>query len=216
MARCFAQHIIITDILSMQSSKTYRVLGLLFLLNYPNLEDPLSPWFDPHMDEDEFRENVTATLRGEDLPDVCGQSFPVFIVDSEEQPPTCTDNLDDNNTPIEPDIDNGDLTKESNVHCQATDTFPNDNKTHDPTKSITEARYFRNESLTHTDETTNYLISKHKIIHWLFKMCTACSIHMDMTVKQRFHAASFIIGFVFWNCAKLICAAVLKSHDSKR
>ena len=42
------------------------IQGLLFLLYNPNLEDPLSPWFDPEFDTDLelFAENVRLSLEG--------------------------------------------------------------------------------------------------------------------------------------------------------
>jgi len=42
------------------------IQGLLFLLYNPNLEDPLSPWFDPEFDTDleVFAENVRLSLEG--------------------------------------------------------------------------------------------------------------------------------------------------------
>ncbi|XP_078366702.1 nedd8-conjugating enzyme UbcE2M-like [Oculina patagonica] len=42
------------------------VQGLLFLLYNPNLEDPLSPWFDPEDDTDleDFAQNVRLSLEG--------------------------------------------------------------------------------------------------------------------------------------------------------
>ena len=42
------------------------IQGLLFLLYNPNLEDPLSPWFDPEYDTDleVFAENVRLSLEG--------------------------------------------------------------------------------------------------------------------------------------------------------
>jgi len=42
------------------------IQGLLFLLYNPNLEDPLSPWFDPQFDTDleDFAENVRLSLEG--------------------------------------------------------------------------------------------------------------------------------------------------------
>jgi len=40
------------------------VQGLLYLLHYPNLDDPLSPYFAPGEDENEFLENVKLTIKG--------------------------------------------------------------------------------------------------------------------------------------------------------
>jgi len=40
------------------------IQGLLYLLHYPNLEDPLSPFFAPGEDENEFQENVKLTMAG--------------------------------------------------------------------------------------------------------------------------------------------------------
>ncbi|XP_041358643.1 uncharacterized protein LOC121375315 [Gigantopelta aegis] len=41
--------------------------GILFLFYHPNIEDPLSPYFDPSLSEDEFADNVKRSLRGEDV-----------------------------------------------------------------------------------------------------------------------------------------------------
>ena len=43
------------------------VIGLLYLLNNPNLEDPLSPEFDGVISEDDFEENVALYMRGEEV-----------------------------------------------------------------------------------------------------------------------------------------------------
>ncbi|KAL5011632.1 hypothetical protein ScPMuIL_010183 [Solemya velum] len=43
------------------------VIGLLYLLYNPNLEDPLSPWFSPTMDGEEFAEKVKKSLEGENV-----------------------------------------------------------------------------------------------------------------------------------------------------
>lgn len=40
------------------------IQGLLFLLYNPNLEDPLSPMFDPEMSPAEFEENIQKSLEG--------------------------------------------------------------------------------------------------------------------------------------------------------
>ena len=45
------------------------IQGLLFLMHNPNLEDPLSPFFEPCMSEDEFQEKVQQFLKGEDIED---------------------------------------------------------------------------------------------------------------------------------------------------
>lgn len=43
------------------------VQGLLFLLHEPNLDDPLSSLFDGSEDEEEFKERVRQSLRGEEV-----------------------------------------------------------------------------------------------------------------------------------------------------
>ena len=43
------------------------IIGLLYLLNNPNLEDPLSPEFDGVISEDDFEENVALYMRGEEV-----------------------------------------------------------------------------------------------------------------------------------------------------
>lgn len=43
------------------------VLGLIFLLKNPNLDDPLSPYFEGYDDIDVFKENVERYMRGEDV-----------------------------------------------------------------------------------------------------------------------------------------------------
>lgn len=43
------------------------IQGLLFLLHNPNLSDPLSPYFDPDMDESEFQSNVQQSLLGQQV-----------------------------------------------------------------------------------------------------------------------------------------------------
>ena len=43
------------------------VQGVLFLLHNPNLEDPLSPWFAPEQDYEQFAENVSKSLQGENV-----------------------------------------------------------------------------------------------------------------------------------------------------
>lgn len=41
------------------------VIGLLFLFHHPNIDDPLSPYFDPYeLSEKEFHENVEKSLVG--------------------------------------------------------------------------------------------------------------------------------------------------------
>jgi len=59
------------------------VQGLLFLLYNPNLEDPLSPLFDPECDNDydDFAENVRRSLEGGE---VDGFSFERNLVDEDE------------------------------------------------------------------------------------------------------------------------------------
>lgn len=46
------------------------IQGLLFLMFNPNLEDPLSTYFDPSEGESDYEEKVRAAMRGEDLEDV--------------------------------------------------------------------------------------------------------------------------------------------------
>ena len=43
------------------------IQGLLFLLHNPNLSDPLSPYFDGSLDEEEFARNVRKSLLGEEV-----------------------------------------------------------------------------------------------------------------------------------------------------
>ena len=45
------------------------VLGLIWLLKNPNLNDPLSPYFDGSVEEEIFAENVNLYMRGEDVED---------------------------------------------------------------------------------------------------------------------------------------------------
>ena len=58
------------------------VQGLLFLLYNPNLEDPLSPWFDPESDTDleVFAENVRLSLEGGEVE---GNEFERNLVNEE-------------------------------------------------------------------------------------------------------------------------------------
>ena len=41
--------------------------GILFLFYHPNIDDPLSPYFEPSLSEDEFKDNVMRSLRGENV-----------------------------------------------------------------------------------------------------------------------------------------------------
>ena len=72
-------------------SETYTledcVQGLLFLMYNPNLEDPLSPLFDPEDDNsyDDFAKNVRRSLQGEE---VDGYTFERNLVDDDKG--TCT------------------------------------------------------------------------------------------------------------------------------
>ena len=58
------------------------VQGLLFLLYEPNLEDPLSSLFDGSEDEEDFKERVRQSLRGEE---VDGVPFERNLVDGYEE-----------------------------------------------------------------------------------------------------------------------------------
>ena len=62
----------------------YSVTGLLYLLNYPNLEDPLSPLFDPSYEEREFLSDVADTMRGISPPHTDSNvSYPQFLTPDE-------------------------------------------------------------------------------------------------------------------------------------
>lgn len=59
------------------------VQGLLYLLHNPNLADPLSPYFDPDMDEAEFQSNVQRSLLGQQVE---GCFFDASVMQSDDQP----------------------------------------------------------------------------------------------------------------------------------
>ena len=52
------------------------IQGILFLLHNPNLDDPLSPYFDDFYDEEEFAKNVRMSLRGEKVEGVTFDTRP--------------------------------------------------------------------------------------------------------------------------------------------
>ena len=56
----------------------YCVYGLVFLLKEPNLNEPLSPWFDGEMDYNEYQKKVKETMRGAVIENIV---FPNFIKD---------------------------------------------------------------------------------------------------------------------------------------
>lgn len=60
-------------------SLDHVIMAVLFLLNYPQMDDPLSPLMDSSVSEDEFNENVRRSLRGEE---VDGYTFPCLLVDN--------------------------------------------------------------------------------------------------------------------------------------
>ena len=150
--------------------------GLIFLLNHPNLEDPLSPYFEGYEDMFVFEENVKKYMRGEEVEGrefksgfrfVDGVTTEVkLITDKPPSEEAAVDGNNDNAT-SETAIENSDTTteaKETNAtvpHAtettvtQANDTVDNVTEIHATEANVTEA----NDTETNrTENNTNEAI----------------------------------------------------------
>lgn len=121
------------------------VQGVLFLLYNPNVEDPLSSMFTGNESEEQFLENVRASLRGES---VDGEDFERNLADGYEsdvadsddgETNKCTDDLIQAENNIATAVSDEDTRSETTVGVQTTltDTQTTDTQTTTTTTVIT-------------------------------------------------------------------------------
>ena len=121
------------------------VQGVLFLLYNPNVEDPLSSMFTGNESEEQFLENVRASLRGES---VDGEDFERNLADGYEsdvadsddgETNMCTDDLNQAENNIMTAVSDEDTRSEATVSVQTTLTDTQTTDTHTTTTTTVTA-----------------------------------------------------------------------------